>query len=163
MMGSCSLNNNNYLYKPWPSLFKFCILWQSDKVSWGHDWEWLKHKVDVFSRVQDAVVVKLDFIRLAQHVSHINLTQDVRRTTEGVLFMLIVLTMVNWTEFCYLISSCDVSMVTLLCWSLGNGVSCSCRAGFAGDGFTCEGTIIEVQMQGVFSLLSFVHLKYHNL
>lgn len=48
----------------------------------------------LLDRVQDAVVVKLDFIRLAQHVSHTNLTQDVRRTTEGVLFMLIVLTMV---------------------------------------------------------------------
>lgn len=142
------------------ALFKFSTLWQSDKVFWGHDWEWLKHQVDIFSRVQDAVVVKLDFIRLAQHVSHTNLTQDVRRTMEGVLFMLIVSTMVKWTEFCYLISSIDLSMVTLLCWSLGDGITCSCRAGFAGDGFTCEGPIIEVQMQGVLSLLSLVHLKY---
>ncbi|XP_067024545.1 stabilin-2-like [Acropora muricata] len=33
------------------------------------------------------------------------------------------------------------------CIDNGNGVTCSCRAGFAGDGFTCEGTIIEVLLE----------------
>ena len=45
---------------------------------------------------------------------------------------------------------------------LGNGVTCTCRPGFAGDGYTCEGTIIEVRIScfslsisnGSFCLLS---------
>lgn len=33
------------------------------------------------------------------------------------------------------------------CVDNGNGVTCSCRAGFIGDGITCEGTIIEVLLE----------------
>ncbi|XP_015760937.1 PREDICTED: stabilin-2-like [Acropora digitifera] len=33
------------------------------------------------------------------------------------------------------------------CIDNGNGVTCSCRLGFAGDGFTCEGSIIEVLLE----------------